>query len=90
MNFLKKASGSIKKLMSSSASESQEDTLDSGPGGTFLHGTLLMSIFAAKDLPDMESWIAKIYDKGDVTDPFVDVTLGKKKNWNLFLEYSGI
>ena len=28
----------------------------------FLHGTLLFDIKSAEDLPDMESWIAKIYD----------------------------
>ena len=28
----------------------------------FLHGSLLFDINSAEDLPDMESWIAKIVD----------------------------
>ena len=27
----------------------------------------------------MENWITKLYDKKDVTDPFVDVRLGKAR-----------
>ena len=27
----------------------------------------------------MEGWVSKLVDKGDVTDPFVDVRLGKAK-----------
>ena len=30
-----------------------------------------------RDIPDMENWYSKIVDKKDVTDPFVDVKLGK-------------
>ena len=41
----------------------------------FLHGQISLHIFAAKNLPDMDSWVAKLYDKNDVTDPFVDVFL---------------
>ena len=33
----------------------------------------------AKGIPDMENWYSKIYDKKDVTDPFVDVKLGKAR-----------
>jgi Ca2+-dependent lipid-binding protein len=35
-----------------------------------------MEVRAARDLPDMESWISKIVNPKDVTDPFVDVKLG--------------
>ena len=33
--------------------------------------------FLNRKLPDMESWLAKIASSKDVTDPFVDVHLGK-------------
>ena len=58
----------------------------------FLHGQFLLCIFSAKNLPDMDSWIAKLYDKNDVTDPFVDVWLGNARYgnnyrlWNFKLE----
>ena len=45
----------------------------------FLHGQLQLHIYSAKNLPDMDSWIAKLYDKNDVTDPFVDVFLGNAR-----------
>jgi Ca2+-dependent lipid-binding protein len=48
-------------------------------GKTFLHGHLIIEIRAAKNLPDMEGWVSKLVDKGDVTDPFVDVRLGRAK-----------
>ena len=32
---------------------------------------------AFRNIPDMENWYSKIIDKKDVTDPFVDVKLGK-------------
>ena len=36
-------------------------------GYVFLHGTLLFDVNSADDLPDMESWIAKVIDgKGNV------------------------
>ena len=46
-------------------------------GKTFFHGTLVMEIKAAKKLPNMESVVARMVDKKDVTDPYVDVRLGK-------------
>ena len=49
----------------------------------FLHGQFLLCIFSAKNLPDMDSWIAKLYDKNDVTDPFVDVWLGNARYGNI-------
>lgn len=48
-------------------------------GQTMLHGHLLIEIRAAQNLPDMEGWVSKLVDKKDVTDPFVDVRLGKAK-----------
>ena len=60
-----------------------DDESGGGGGGVvmspdvFLHGHLFLQIRAARNLPDMESWIAKLYDSKDVTDPFVDVFLGK-------------
>ena len=36
-------------------------------GYVFLHGTLLFDVNSADDLPDMESWIAKVIDgKGNM------------------------
>lgn len=46
-------------------------------GETFLHGYLIIGVNSARGLPDMENWFSKLYDKKDVTDPFVDVMLGK-------------
>ena len=66
MNFLKKVAKKALRHYGSS----------NGRGEVFLHGHLFLAINAARDLPDMESWIAKLYDKKDVTDPFVDVHLG--------------
>ena len=43
---------------------------------TFLHGHLFIEVREGKDLPDMEGWVSKLVDKGDVTDPYVDVRLG--------------
>lgn len=50
-----------------------------GQGKTFLHGYLEISVFEARDLPDMEGWVSKLVDKGDVTDSYVDVHLGKAR-----------
>ena len=50
-----------------------------GTGQTFLHGYLVVQVKEAKDIPDMENWYSKLYDKKDVTDPFVDVKLGKAR-----------
>ena len=50
-----------------------------GSGRTFLHGYLVIHVKEAKDIPDMENWYSKLYDKKDVTDPFVDVKLGKAR-----------
>jgi len=50
-----------------------------GCGQTFLHGYLVIQVKEAKDIPDMENWYSKLYDKKDVTDPFVDVKLGKAR-----------
>ena len=30
-----------------------------------------------RNIPDMENWYSKLYDSKDVSDPFVDVKLGK-------------
>ena len=65
MNFLKKVAKKALRHYGSS----------NGRGEVFLHGHLFLAINAARDLPDMESWIAKLYDKKDVTDPYVDVHL---------------
>ena len=45
----------------------------------FLHGCLLIEIRSARNLPDMDSWLSKLVDKNDVTDPFIDVSIGKAK-----------
>ena len=48
-------------------------------GQTFLHGHLDVEIRAGQNLPDLEGWVSKLYDQQDVTDPFVDMKLGKAK-----------
>jgi len=71
MNFLKKQLSSTGSLKQRQPKSYAMDNL--------LHGHLLIDVIAARDLPDMESWLAKMYDKKDVTDPFVDVRLGNAK-----------
>ena len=44
-----------------------------------MHGHLEIHIKAGKNLPDLEGFLSKLVDKKDVTDPFVDVRLGKAK-----------
>ena len=87
MNFLKKALGSIQRKVGDvvdSFDDDEEEEEDShqdstGGGGGMLHGHLFIDIFSAKNLPDMESWVAKLVDPKDVTDAYVDVELGKAK-----------
>ena len=77
MSFIKKSvekANSIKSNMGRSIRKSYVTS-----GTTLLHGHLLLEVIEAKKLPDMESWLAKLVDKKDVTDPFVDVRLGKAK-----------
>lgn len=74
MSFLKKALSIGDKMMSGSGSKSYQNA-----GTTFLHGHLFIDILEARNLPDMEGWVSKLVDKGDVTDPFVDVKLGKAR-----------
>ena len=97
MNFIKKQASAaklkVKNKMSFDATY--------GQGKTFLHGYLEISVFEARDLPDMEGnfnylfktivgmyyltslnllgWVSKLVDKGDVTDSYVDVHLGKAR-----------
>ena len=83
MNFLKKALGSIQRKVSDVVDsfdddEEEEDGSQDSTGG-MLHGHLFIDIFSAKNLPDMESWVAKLVDPKDVTDAYVDVELGKAK-----------
>ena len=44
-----------------------------------LHGYLELEIKEARCLPNMETWISGLINKGDVTDAFVEVKLGKAK-----------
>lgn len=48
-------------------------------GQTFLHGHLNIEVKSASDLPDLESFISKLVDKKDVSDPYVDVKLGSAR-----------
>ena len=73
MNFLKKQLSSAGSLKAKSGGAYMNS------GKTLLHGHLNIEVIAARDLPDMEGWLSKIVDKKDVTDPFVDVKLGKAK-----------
>jgi len=74
MNFLKKQISSVSNQVNKMSSKSSY-----GNGETFLHGHLKIEILEGKNLPDMEGWVSKLVDKSDVTDPFVDVRLGKAK-----------
>ena len=44
-----------------------------------LHGQLFVEIREAKDLPNSERWVKSLLDKGERSDPFVDVRLGKAR-----------
>ena len=70
MSFIKKSvekANSIKSNMGRSLRGSYVTS-----GKTLLHGHLLLEVIEARKLPDMESWLAKLVDKKDVTDPFVE------------------
>lgn len=69
MNFLKRATNKVSEKLHGSSFE----------GRTFLHGHLLLEVREARNLPDLEGWVSKLVDKKDVTDPFVDIRLGKAK-----------
>jgi len=85
MNFLKKATKEVRKAVEGAAGDSFDRgfAYSSGAVGssneTFLHGYLIIKVQAARNIPDMENWYSKLYDKKDVTDPFVDVKLGKAR-----------
>jgi len=87
MSFLKKMGKELKKAVGDLG-----DSLDKGPGSygdmersnsvsgegsTFLHGYLIIHVNEARNIPDMENWYSKIVNSKDVSDPFVDVKLGK-------------
>lgn len=46
-------------------------------GKVLLHGQLIIKVIEARNLPDMDGWVAKLLDKNDVTDGFVDVRIGR-------------
>ena len=67
-------------LISSGSIKRKKCSIDgSDDDGLFLHGHLFIDVISAKDLPNMESWVAQLVDSKDVTDAFVDVKLGKAK-----------
>jgi len=86
MAFLKKLAKGAKNVIGDSLDKGDGGYGDvnrsisvSGTGKTFLHGYLIIHVREARDIPDMENWYSKLYDKKDVTDPFVDVKLGKAR-----------
>ena len=78
MNILKRLGSTVGKEVSGSINKMSSKNPYSN-GETFLHGHLFIEIREGKNLPDMEGWVSKLVDKGDVTDPFVDVRLGKAR-----------
>jgi len=84
MAFLKKIVKGAKSAMGDSTDRGYDDASFRqnsivGNGETFLHGYLIICVREASNIPDMENWYSKLYDKKDVTDPFVDVRLGKAR-----------
>ena len=84
MSFLKKGLKSASKAIGGGSSKGNYGAGPVGPAGdyhgrTFLHGHLEIDVISGKNLPDMEGWVSKLVDKKDVTDPFVDVRLGKAR-----------
>ena len=63
MNFLKKAMDKTKSKLEGRTRASFKSNAFEGSiaaNESFLHGHLIIDIIAAKELPDMESWIAKL------------------------------
>ena len=77
MSFIKKSVEKANSIKSNMGRSKTKNYVTSGT--TLLHGHLLIEVKEARNLPGMESWLAKLVDKKDVTDPFVDVRLGKAK-----------
>jgi len=82
MSFLKKLTG--KKSSSDMGEKGITRTLSMNSnmgteGAVFLHGYLIVKVISARNIPDMENWYSKVINKKDVTDPFVDVKLGKTR-----------
>lgn len=79
MNLIRKAKKQVDG-MARSVSGSLKGELGRGhEGKTFLHGHLLIEVRGGRNLPDLEGFLSKLVDKKDVTDPFVDVRLGRAK-----------
>ena len=45
----------------------------------FLYGELLVHIRSARDLPDKEWRLSKLWSSSDVTDPYVQVRMGRAR-----------
>ena len=71
---------SLRKKRSSRGSKlKQGGSVDDSEEELFAHGCFQIDINAAKNLPDMDSWMAKLVNKNDVTDAFIDVKIGKAR-----------
>ena len=79
MSFIKKSVKKANSIKDNMVGGSMKKKSYVTSGITLVHGHILLEVKAARNLPDMESWLAKLVDKKDVTDPFVDVRLGKAK-----------
>ena len=56
-----------------------QESLDESKDEVFVHGCFQIEIHSAKNLPDMDSWMAKLVNKNDVTDAFIDVVIGNAR-----------
>ena len=66
------------KSLTNGKSKGLKSMLESGYE-VFVHGYILIQIRSARHLPDMDSWLSKLVDKNDVTDAFIDVSIGRAK-----------
>ena len=74
MSFIKKSVEKANSIKSNMGRSKTKNYVTSGT--TLLHGHLLIEDKEARNLPDMESWLAILVDKNDVTDPFGDERMG--------------
>ena len=97
MNFLKKAMEKTKatiethtdSVLSRTRSSFKSNTYESGGTGTgesFLHGHLIIDIVAAKELPDMESWLAKLVKKNLLKNLLKLLDMSKKRKCVIWLK----
>ena len=68
-----------RKKSSREIKSKKQESVDDSEDEVFAHGCFQIDINSAKNLPDMDSWMAKLINKNDVTDAFIDVVIGNAR-----------